>query len=183
MNGSRILGLLLLALLPFMAQADENRDPYKFFFAQTFGDYSEELINAKEDGKKGVFLFFEMDECQYCHYMKTTILNKKSVQDYFLKEFAAYSIDIEGDVMITTFDGKEMKMKEYAGKQHMKVRATPVMAFFDLQGKQLHRHTGKVGGGKEEFLWMADYIAQGHYKKIKYTKYKRQRKRESRNRQ
>ncbi|MBD3609805.1 MAG: thioredoxin fold domain-containing protein [Gammaproteobacteria bacterium] len=174
----RVLSIVLsimLSALSFTSIADETRDPYKFFFTQTLGDFSEELEIAKEDGKKGVFIFYEMDECPFCHYMKNNVLNRRSVQEYFHKDFVAFSIDIEGDVMITTFDGKEMSQKDYAFKVN-KVRATPVMAFYDLQGQRIFRYTGKTRG-KEEFLWMTDYISQGLYKTTKFNKYKRQRRR------
>ena len=41
------------------------------FFDETFGDFTEELTHAREQGKVGVFVFFEMDECPFCHRMKT----------------------------------------------------------------------------------------------------------------
>jgi thioredoxin-related protein len=162
---------LILSAFWLQANADEIRDPYKFFFAQTLGDYSEELQMAKEAGKKGVFIFFEMDECPFCHYMKTNVLNRKSVQDRFHKDFVAFSIDIEGDVMITTFDGKEMKQKDYAFKVN-RVRATPVLAFFDLEGNRIFRFTGKTRG-VDEFLEMTDYVSGGYYKKVSFNQYKR----------
>lgn len=161
----------ILSAFWLQAIADEIRDPYKFFFAQTLGDYSEELQLAKEAGKKGVFIFFEMDECPFCHYMKNNVLNRKSVQDYFHKDFVAFNIDIEGDVVITTFDGKEMKQKDYAAKVNH-VRATPVLAFFDLEGNRIFRFTGKTRG-VEEFLAMTDYVSGDHYKKESFNQYKR----------
>jgi thioredoxin-related protein len=169
------IAAIVLSLSWMQASADEIRDPYKFFFAQSLGDYSEELQMAKEEGKKGVFLFFEMDECPFCHYMKTNVLNRKSVQDRFHKDFVAFSIDIEGDVMMTTFDGKEMKMKDYAFKVN-KVRATPVLAFFDLEGNRVFRYTGKTRG-VGEFMQMTDFVAGEYYKKESFNKYKREHRR------
>ena len=46
------------------------------FFDQGFGDFSEELETAKEEGKSGVLIFYEMDECPFCHRMFTTLLHK-----------------------------------------------------------------------------------------------------------
>ena len=163
---------LVLSLSWLQVRADEIRDPYKFFFAQTLGDYQDELQTAKEEGKKGVFIFFEMDECPFCHYMKTNVLNRKSVQDRFHKDFVAFSIDIEGDVMMTTFDGKEMKQKDYAFKVNH-VRATPVLAFFDLNGNRIFRYTGKTRG-VDEFMQMTDYVAGDYYKKESFNTYKRE---------
>lgn len=179
MRNLQLLTLILFLGAHFQLAADEIRDPYKFFFAQTLGDYSEELEIAKEEGKKGIFIFFEMDECPFCHYMKNNVLNRKSVQEYFLKDFAAFNLDIEGDIVITDFDGKEITQKEFAGRKHHNVRATPVMMFFDLQGKKIFRYTGKTRG-KEEFIWMTDFVRAEHYKTAKFNNYKRQRRKESR---
>ena len=179
MKGLKLLTAILLLGLHTFVLAEESRDPYKFFFAQTLGDYSEELENAKSEGKKGIFIFFEMDECPFCHYMKNNVLNQKSVQEYVLKDFAAFNLDVEGDVMITTFDGQEMAQKEFAGKKHHNVRATPVMMFFDLDGKPVFRYTGKTRG-VEEFLWLTDFVRDGHYKDMKFNNYKNQRRKDNR---
>ena len=152
----------------------EARDPYKFFFNETWGDYREELKNAREQGKKGVLVFFEMDECPFCHYMKNNVLNQSEVQEYFRKNFLLFSIDIEGDVEITNFSGKQTKQKDFAFKEN-RVRATPVIAFFDLDGKRIHRHTGKTAG-VDELMLMGEYIVNGKYKEKgnSFTRYKRE---------
>ena len=153
-------------------QAGTPRDPYEHFFQQSLGDYAEELAIAKEEGKQGVMLFFEMDECPFCHYMKTTILNQPEVQEYFRKNFALFPIDIEGDIEMTTFDGKIMPMKDFAFKLN-RVRATPVIAFYDFEGKRIARFIGKTSG-VVEFMQLGKFVAEGHYKKMRFTKYKRE---------
>ena len=162
----------VLVLLSTPTLASEPRDPYKFFFNETWGDFSEELVNAKSQGKKGVLIFFEMDECPFCHYMKTNVLSQPEVQEYYRKHFLLFPVDIEGDIEITNFQGESTKQKDFAFKEN-RVRATPVFAFFDLQGKRIHRHTGKTNG-VEEFLWMGEYVAMGEYKNMPFVKYKRQ---------
>ncbi len=152
------------------------RDPYKFFFNETWGDFQEELKNAAAEGKKGVLIFFEMDECPFCHYMKMNILNQPSVQEYYRKNFLLFPVDIEGDIEIKNFNGKSVKQKDFAFKEH-RVRATPVIAFFDLKGNRIFRHTGKTSG-VEEFMWMADYVVNEKYKTMPFTTYKRQRRKE-----
>lgn len=147
------------------------RDPYQFFFHETFGDFSEELANAKDEGKKGVLIFFEMDECPFCHYMKGNVLNQVAVQDYYRTHFMMFSVDIEGDVEIVDFKGESMPQKDFAFKKN-RVRATPVIAFYDLNGKRIHRHTGKTSG-VDEFMLMGRYVAEGHYQKTSFTRYKR----------
>ena len=164
--------LVLLLLFSLQSYAAESpRDPYKFFFDETFGDFSEELERAREEGKKGVLLFFEMDECPFCHRMKNTVLNQPQVQDYFRENFLNFAVDIEGDVEITDFQGKQVAQKDFAAKDY-KVRATPVMAFVDLEGNVVARYTG-AASGPEEFLWLGEYVTGEHYKEEKFARYKR----------
>ena len=141
------------------------------FFDQSFGDFSEELELAKEEGKAGVFVFFEMDACPFCHRMKTTILNQPDVVEFYKKHFKLFQVDIEGDVEMTDFDGTETTQKDFSFKKH-RVRATPVMAFFDLKGNRVVRYTGATSS-KEEFMMLGEYALNEHYKETSFTRYKR----------
>ncbi len=165
---------ILLCTLLYTAHAETPRDPYKYFFNESFGDYSEELENAREQGKKGIMVFFEMDECPFCHRMKSTIMNQPEIQEYYRERFVLLSHDIEGDIDIVDFEGNETTQKEYAVKIH-RVRATPVIAFFDLQGNRIARYIGATRSVRE-FKWLADYVADGHYKNTSFTRYKREKK-------
>ncbi len=147
------------------------RDPGQYFFDQTFGDYSEELANAREEGKQGVLLMFEMDECPFCHRMKTTVLNQPAVQDYFKSHFRIFPVDIEGDLEVTDFAGNATTQKDMALKQ-FRVRATPVFAFFDLDGNMVARYTGATRDA-DEFMLLGSYVVDGAYKDTTFTKYKR----------
>ncbi len=168
-----ILALSLLIFYPmvgFQAHAEEAS-----FFDSTFGDFSEELELAKEEGKLGIFIFFEMDECPFCHRMKTTILNQPDVQSFYRKHFKLFQLDIEGDVEMTDFQGQVMTQKDFAFKVH-RVRATPVLAFFDLSGKRVARYTGPASS-KEEFMLLGEYVVNGEYKNGSFTRYKKDRRR------
>jgi len=162
----------LLLLTMGSLQASEPRDPYEHFFNSTFGDFTEELETAKAEGKKAVMLFFELDECPFCHYMKNTVLNQPDVQAYYRKHFAPFAIDIEGAVQITDFKGREMSMKDFAFKLN-RVRATPVIAFYDLEGERIVRFIGKTSG-VEEFMQLGQFVVDGAYKEMRFTKYKRE---------
>jgi len=181
----QIRALVLLSLfliVNHVANASAPRDPYEYFFEQNLGDLTEELETAKDEGKKGVFVFFEMDECPFCHRMKKTILNQVEVQDLFKKNFHSISIDIEGDLEIVDFEGNETTQKKFSSKN--RVRATPVLIFYDLEGKQVVRYTG-AASSSEEFKWLAEYYLQGVYKmkdkngrNIRFSKYKRLKKKQ-----
>ena len=174
MKTLRRVFLLFLLGISLPVQALEPKDPYKHFFNETWGDFQEELRNAKEQGKKGVFIFFEMDECPFCHYMKKNVLNQQEVQAYYREHFLNFVVDIEGDIEIKNMQGKSLKQKDFAFKEH-RVRATPVLAFFDLEGNRIHRHIGKTNG-VEEFLLMGEYIVGDKYKDMPFARYKRSQK-------
>jgi len=169
---SRALLLTLLSLISLQAYAGGGRDPYKYFFHETFGNLQEELQRAKDEGKKGVLIFFEMDECPFCHRMKETVLNQPEVQAYFRQYFINIDIDIEGDVEINNFKGEPITQKQFAVKVN-RVRATPVFAFYDLDGKQVVRYTGATSS-VQEFMWLGEFFISGEYKKSKFSRYKRE---------
>lgn len=167
---------LIFACFFSVTWASNVKDPYKYFFNETWGDLPEELVKAKEEGKKGILIFFEMDECPFCHYMKKNVLNQPDVQDFYRKNFLNFVIDIEGDVEIVNLKGETVKQKDFAKKN--RVRATPVIAYYNLDGKMIYRHTGKTSG-VEEFMWLGEYISNEVYKKkIRFSRYKRQKRAE-----
>ncbi len=161
-------------LLACGARADAGQDPYKFFFNDTFNDFKEELAHAKQQGKLGIMVFFELDDCPWCHRMKETVLNQPVVQEYYRKNFLLFPVDIEGDIEITDFDGQVRSMKDWAFAGN-RVRATPVFQFFDLEGKPTARYTGATGS-VDEFLWLGEYVVQGRYneKEMSFAKFKRE---------
>jgi thioredoxin-related protein len=162
---------LFIAFLVLMAGSAwaETRDPVNHFFQPKFGDFQAELDTAKQQGKKGIFLFFEMDDCPFCERMKTTILNQADVQDAFRTQFLVYSIDVNGDTQMTDFQGKAQTEKDFAFTH--RVRATPTMLFFDLDGKLVTRHTGPTKN-KAEFLLLGKFVADGAYATQSFSKYK-----------
>ena len=162
--------LLIAFLILFTASAwAETRDPEKHFFQPKFGDLQADLQEAKKQGKKGIFLFFEMDDCPFCERMKTTILNQAEVQDAYRAQFLVYPIDVNGDTQMTDFQGKDTTEKDFAFAH--RVRATPTLLFFDLDGKLVARHTGPTKD-KAEFLLLAKYVTEGAYASQPFTKYK-----------
>jgi len=165
--------VLLLSFGDAFAAENTTRDPQQYFFNESFWDLPEELETARSEGKQGILIMFEMDECPFCHRMKNTILNQSDVQDFFSERFQILSIDIEGDVEMVNFRGENTIMKDFAFKEY-RVRATPVFAFFDLDGKYIKRarFTG-AASSKEEFLLLGKYVADKAYETESFTRYKR----------
>jgi thioredoxin-related protein len=120
---------------------------------------------------------FQQDECPYCHRMRTTILNQSRVQDYYRQHFLIFHVDIEGDLEITDFDAQQTIEKDFAFKQN-RVRATPVFAFFDLNGKRIARYTGATND-VEEFMLLGQYVVDEIYKSMSFNRYKREQQKQS----
>ena len=165
----RLSVLLALFLVHGLAQGASSAED---FFDQTLGDFGDELTAAREQGKTGILIFFEMDECPFCHRMRQTVLNRPEVQEYYREHFLTFPVDTEGDVEITDFQGNTMSQKDFAFKQH-RVRATPVLAFFDLDGRLVKRYTGATAD-PQEFLWLGQYVVEGVYQQMSFTRFKRQ---------
>ncbi|MCU7881995.1 MAG: thioredoxin fold domain-containing protein [Candidatus Thiodiazotropha sp. (ex Lucinoma aequizonata)] len=81
---SRYTLFLFSLLLIFGDVSAATRDPGSYFFDQSLGNFSDELELAKDEGKKGILIMFEMDECPFCHRIKTRVLNQVEVQDYIV---------------------------------------------------------------------------------------------------
>ena len=139
-------------------------------FDQHFNDYSENLEEAIDAKKKGIFVFFHMEECPFCQKMRRNVLGEKAVVDYFKQHFLNFELDVESDIILTDFDGNTLPEKNFA-KHHNLVGATPVLAFFDLTGKRVVRHTGFAN--KEDFLLLANYVVDKAYEHEPFIRYKR----------
>ena len=142
------------------------------FFDQTFGDLQEELEIVEEEGKAALLVMFETADCPWCLRMKQTVLNRQAVQDYFEEHFRVLSMDAEGDVVITDFDGNDITTKDFSLKV-MRVRATPVFAFFDGQGNLIARHTGALKNA-HDFLLLGRFVADGHYSDTRFSRFRRE---------
>lgn len=162
--------ILFCAFWMFSAHA-EVRDPQAHFFMPKLGDFKEELDVAKREGRQGVLIMFEMEDCPFCHRMKTTVLNQSQVQDWYRKHFLIYAMDVKGDTAMVDFKGKDTTEKAFALEN--RARATPTFVFFDLEGNAVTRFTGATQSA-DEFLLLGRYVVERVYKTTPFNVYKRQ---------
>lgn len=156
-----------------VAESDAIRPPDTYFFHESFGDLQEELAIASSEQKFGIMIMFEENDCPWCERMKRTVLNQSNVQDYYRKYFQIIALNVAGDTAVTDFDGNEILEKDFALK-HNRIRATPTFLFFDLEGKIVARYTG-AAKNPQEFLWLGEYVVEGHYQNEKFIQYKKKR--------
>jgi thioredoxin-related protein len=158
-----------LAAPPVLA---ETRDPNAHFFMSKLGDFKDELTTARQEGKQGVLVMFEMEDCPFCARMKANVLNQRPVQEYFRKHFLIYAVDVKGDAPMTDFKGKSTTEKAFSLEN--RARATPLFVFFDIEGTAVARFTGATQT-PEEFLLLGRYVAEGVYKtRVPFNVYKKQ---------
>lgn len=169
----RYLGVIgaAMLLLASSARAEEIRDPETHFFDDTFGDMQEELVTASDEGKKALMIMFETDNCPWCMRMKQTVLNRTKVQDYFKEHFRIIKINAEGGAPIVDFDGNDTSETQFSLKL-LRVRATPVYAFFDAEGKLLTKYTGTTKN-VEDFMLLGEFVVGDHYKNQKFSQFRR----------
>ena len=161
--------LFALAVLVAPLSWAETRSVETHFFQSKLGDFKAELETVKKENKKGIFLFFEMDECPWCARMKATILNQSAVQDFYRSNFLIYSVDVKGDIPMIDFNGKPTTEKAFALEN--RVRATPTMLFVDSAGKIITRFTGPTRN-VDEMLLLGRYVVDDSYKQMPFTQYK-----------
>ena len=164
-----LLGLCWLGLT--QAVRAEVRDPQTHFFQQKFGELPVDLVTARQEGRRGILLMFEMEDCPFCERMKRTVLNQSQVQAYFRDHFLIYSIDVRGGTPLTDFSGRSLTEKQFALEQ--RARATPVFVFYDLEGQPVARFTGATQNA-DEFMRLGSFVVEGHYKTMPFNVYKRQ---------
>jgi len=155
-----IVTVAILMVSAALAADPETRNPREFFFTQTFGDLPEEMDLARDDGKLGMLLFYEAEECGYCKRMLSQVFNQRAVQDWYDERFVSIAVDVFGDVELKDFDGITLPSKVFADQR--RVFATPVVSFIDLNGIEIYRHFGMIRT-PEEFLLLGEYIEDKQY--------------------
>lgn len=165
------LAALSTLLMSGLVHTADPRDP-TYFFDRSSGDLQHEAAVARDEGKYGVLVMFEQEECPWCIKMRTTVLNQAPVQDYYRRHFRILSLNIHQDRTLTDFAGRQLTPKEFAARHQ--IRSTPVFVFFDPSGNQRLRYTGATRTA-DEFLMLGEFVVQGDYKNKSFTAYKHER--------
>lgn len=162
--------LTLAWLVPSTALAAPTRDADSHFFQSGFRDFPEEISLAKTEGKRGLAIMFEAEDCPPCKRMKRDILSQVRVQDYYRKHFRVISIDFNGDQDVVDPAGRVLSEKRYAGKEGVGIRGTPAFLFLDLQGREMARHYGEIRNA-DNFLKLGQFVVSGAWRNGDLRKY------------
>lgn len=168
------LSVTLVMLAAGLASATEPdaRIAREYFFTQTFGDLTEDMRIARGEGKLGMLLFFEAENCPYCQHMLKNVFSQKSVQEWYGERFVSIAVDIRGDVKLKDFDGITLPSRVFSDQR--RIFLTPVMSFINLDGIEIHRQLGMIRT-PEEFLLLGEYIEEEHYYDTEYAVFSKSR--------
>ena len=139
------------------------------FFTASLGDLHAEAAEARAAGKQAIFVMYVRDDCPYCDRMKRDILSLEAVQDYYREHFAVLAIDLKGAVPIVDFAGAGTTEKGFAADQGVKF--TPVIIFYDLDGRPVARYRGEIRDVRE-FMLLGRFVATGAYRSQSFAEYK-----------
>ncbi len=140
------------------AAAQAQKDPGQHFFSASFGDLRQDLEDARQEGKRGILLVFESQDCPYCLRMHQTVLNRVEVQGAFRQHFIPIKVGADSSQPLTGLDGRQVTGKEFA-RQH-KVFGTPFSLAFGTDGQEIGRLPGApIDAG--EYLAFRDYLLAG----------------------
>jgi thioredoxin-related protein len=114
---SLVVFLLAAALaLPAMAvEIGEDGLHKQDWFAMTFRDISEDIEQARSEGKR-LAITFEQRGCIYCRAMHEKLLSDPEVRDYIREHFMVVQYNMFGDEEVTDLDGEVLTEKTAARK-------------------------------------------------------------------
>ena len=161
--------VLMVALFISIVGAEEP----VVFFDENFHDYQENLEEAHDQNKMGIFIFFYLDDCPFCHKMRQQVLTQPEVIDFYKKYFLNYEEDANGSVEVVNFKGKSTTQRRFSAEEY-NVFATPVLAFFDLNGKMIAYRTGFLN--QADFLLFGRFVKDKQYLETNFIRYKRKHK-------
>lgn len=161
----RLMLPLLLALfsVPGWAAGDA-------FFQPSLGDFREELATARSEGKRGVLLVFEQDNCAYCRRFREQVLSRDGVQRWYRAHFTVLAVDVLGAVAVNDVNGQATDERGMA--RRYAVRATPTLVFVDTRGEVVLRHAGAPRDA-ESFLLLGRFVAEGAVANMTFDQFRR----------
>lgn len=159
-----LLATLLVTSAPAPAAEDFDdavvaRIEHPDWFKESFLNLQDDLAEAREAGKDGLFLFFSTQGCSYCHLFVATSLSDPRIVARLREHFDTLGLEIFDDAELTAFDGKATRVKQFAVEQG--VEFAPTLLFYDREGRLILRLTGYYD--PERFDQALDYVIGRHY--------------------
>lgn len=140
---------------------------YPDWFKQSFYDLRADLDDARNDGKKGIMLFFSMKTCSYCQAIIETAFKQPDIVQGLRKNYDVIGVDVFSDTEVTDLDGKSYWSKEFAVVA--KAKFTPTMIFYGTDGKVQLRLIGYQS--PEKMRAVLSFLEGEHYTSMSLRDY------------
>lgn len=147
----------------------EGNAKHPAWFKDSLLDLPEDLNDARESGKRGIIVMFSQKNCSHCQAFIETTLNEPAIRQRLQQHYDVIGLDIFSDNVLTTVDGVETSVREYA--ERARARLTPALIFYGIEQKKLVKIIGFYP--PEKFNRVLDYIEGGHYQQVKLGQYLR----------
>ena len=139
---------------------------FPHWFKESFLEIAEDVKEAKEQNKH-VLLFFHLDNCPYCYKMIEENFKAAPYAKFLKNNFDVIVINIRGDREVALNQESSFKEKELA--QHLGVRYTPTILFFDNKNKVVLRLNGYRS--QQAFKYALDYVNDRAYISTSLSRY------------
>jgi len=135
------------------------------WFKNSFLDLNEDIVEAKEAGKK-LIVYFYQDGCPYCKKLLDDNLSQKQIADKTRKHFDLVAVNMWGDNELIY---KRDTYTEKSFSETAAVMYTPTILFFDEKGNVVLRMNGYYHPGKFEAA--LDYVSKNKFRTQKFSEY------------
>ncbi len=129
------------------------------WFKMSFLELKDDLSDARENGKKGLIIYFGQKRCPYCKALLENNWGQQDIINYTRKNFDVIAIDVRGQKPVIDLNGKSWTERSYSVAQ--KTNFTPSLIFYDLQGREALRLRGYRP--PYQFRAALEYAADAHY--------------------
>ena len=132
------------------------------WFKLSFLELKNDLEEAKENGKRGLIVYFGQKSCPYCKVHLEKNWGDRGIVSYTQKHFEVVAIDVLGQRQVSNMAGKVYKTeKQFAANQ--KAQFTPSLIFYNTAGKEVMRLSGYHP--PYQFRAALEFVADKHYKR------------------
>jgi len=124
------------------------------------------LAEAKKSGKK-ILLDVYTDWCVWCKKLDKEVYGNEKIAEYLNNQYVLIKLNAESKVKVK-YKGEKLTEMELA--QGFGVKGYPTIIFLEPNADAINKLGGYVG--PDEFLPIAKFIGEDHFKKMSWEDYK-----------
>lgn len=173
-----VLSLKLLLLITPCYAATDDQVPFEDkqleeslvhpdWFELSSGSLSDDLAEAKAEGKIGIIVYYGQKRCAYCERFMKVNLTLPDIAGYMQRNYKIIAVDIWGIEDIIDTDGN--KYSERGLSIRYKTNFTPSLIFYNQQGKPAFRLRGYYPPYK--FHAALRYVTENFYQTESFRDY------------